>query len=47
MITIEPHIQGLIFDSDGTLVDTMPLHYQAWQEVTQAKGLDLPEEVIS
>ena len=23
---------GYIFDLDGTLVDTMPLHYYAWDE---------------
>jgi len=24
-------IQGIIFDCDGTLADTMPTHYRAWQ----------------
>jgi beta-phosphoglucomutase family hydrolase len=46
MITIEPHIQGLIFDCDGTLVDTMPLHYQAWQELTQTRGAQFPEDLF-
>src|SRR5262245_11359524 len=45
-ILIEPHIQGLIFDSDGTLVDTMPLHYRAWQELLQAKGAHFPEALF-
>jgi beta-phosphoglucomutase-like phosphatase (HAD superfamily) len=26
------HVKALIFDCDGTLADTMPLHYLAWQE---------------
>ena len=26
---------ALIFDMDGTLVDTMPLHYRAWQQVAE------------
>jgi len=30
-IEIPAHIQALIFDCDGTLVDSMPLHMQAWQ----------------
>ncbi|MSU24610.1 MAG: HAD family phosphatase [Opitutus sp.] len=30
---------GYIFDLDGTLVDTMPLHYRAWDEAMQAVGL--------
>ena len=46
MITIEPHIQGLIFDSDGTLIDTMPLHYLAWQETVQAVGSHFPEKLF-
>jgi beta-phosphoglucomutase family hydrolase len=46
MITIESHIQGLIFDSDGTLVDTMPLHYLAWQEIAQSKNADFPEQLF-
>ena len=46
MITIEPHIQGLIFDSDGTLIDTMPLHYLAWEETVQTRGAHFPEELF-
>jgi len=30
-LVIAEHIKGLIFDCDGTLVDSMPLHMQAWQ----------------
>jgi len=36
------HIKGLIFDCDGTLADTMPLHWRAWQMVTQRHGLHFP-----
>ena len=46
MITIEPHVQGLIFDSDGTLVDSMPLHYQTWREITQKEGTHFPEQLF-
>jgi beta-phosphoglucomutase family hydrolase len=28
-----------IFDLDGTLVDTMPLHYQAWDQAMRRAGL--------
>ena len=31
---------GYIFDLDGTLVDTMPLHYRAWRDSLRAFGLD-------
>jgi beta-phosphoglucomutase family hydrolase len=41
-----PHFEprGLIFDCDGTLADTMPLHWHAWQMVTQRHGLHFPED---
>jgi beta-phosphoglucomutase-like phosphatase (HAD superfamily) len=37
-------IQGLIFDCDGTLADTMPLHWRAWQIIAARYRLNLPEE---
>lgn len=39
---------GYIFDLDGTLVDTMPLHYQAWNEAMKKVGLngELDEELF-
>jgi len=33
---------GYIFDLDGTLVDTMPLHYRAWDEAMRQVGLTAP-----
>ena len=35
-------IKGLVFDCDGTLADTMPLHWQAWQMITQRHQLHFP-----
>jgi HAD superfamily hydrolase (TIGR01509 family) len=29
---LDEHIKALIFDCDGTLVDSMPLHMKAWEE---------------
>lgn len=31
--------EGYIFDCDGTLIDSMPVHYRAWLETLQAHGL--------
>jgi HAD superfamily hydrolase (TIGR01509 family) len=42
MNTFEP--KGLIFDCDGTLADTMPLHWRAWNTVTAKHKLLFPEE---
>jgi HAD superfamily hydrolase (TIGR01509 family) len=36
---VPDYIKGLIFDCDGTLVDSMPLHMKAWEHaITQAGG---------
>lgn len=37
-------IKGIIFDCDGTLADTMPLHWRAWQMITQRHNLHFPED---
>jgi len=39
---------GYIFDLDGTLVDTMPLHYRAWNRAMQRAGLkeELSEDLF-
>jgi beta-phosphoglucomutase-like phosphatase (HAD superfamily) len=45
-LTVGPHVvpeselQGLIFDLDGTLIDSMPLFYPAWPET--CKKFELP-----
>ena len=36
--------RGLIFDFDGTLADTMPLHWRAWQVVRQRHPFDFTED---
>jgi beta-phosphoglucomutase-like phosphatase (HAD superfamily) len=40
--SFQPH--GLIFDCDGTLADTMPLHWRAWQMITRRHDLHFPED---
>ena len=37
---------GYIFDCDGTLADTMPLHYRAWQRLLEENGGDFPEALF-
>jgi len=43
---IPADIRGLIFDCDGTLADTMPLHYQAWEAAMQHHGAEFPEALF-
>ena len=36
--------RGLIFDCDGTLVDSMPLHWRAWDTVCKRHGIEFSEK---
>ncbi|MEX0584912.1 MAG: HAD family phosphatase [Natronospirillum sp.] len=36
--------KGLVFDMDGTLADSMPVHYEAWQAASKQFGFDFPHE---
>jgi beta-phosphoglucomutase-like phosphatase (HAD superfamily) len=38
------HPQAIIFDCDGTLADSMPLHWRAWQVIARRHGFSLPED---
>jgi beta-phosphoglucomutase family hydrolase len=44
IIPIDSRAKAFIFDVDGTLADTMPLHYQAWCEVAQRRGFVFSEK---
>jgi beta-phosphoglucomutase-like phosphatase (HAD superfamily) len=39
-------IEAIIFDIDGTLVDSVDLHAKAWQEALQHFGHDIPFEQV-
>ena len=34
------NIRALIFDMDGVLADTPPLHYESWRRLAQDEGID-------
>ena len=40
----DPNCNGLIFDCDGTLADTMPLHFKAWRSVANKYGIKFNED---
>lgn len=44
MLTVPDHIRGLIFDFDGTLADTMPLHWRAWRYIMAKHRFHFTEE---
>ncbi|HEY2784603.1 MAG TPA: HAD family phosphatase [Fimbriiglobus sp.] len=35
---------ALIFDCDGTLADTMPIHFRAWTALLRPRGIPFPED---
>ena len=38
--------EGLIFDMDGTLIDTMPVHAQAWTMVGERFGYEFDCQIM-
>lgn len=46
LIPVAPGIEGLIFDCDGTLADTMPIHIAAWCDSFAARGVKCSEDFI-
>jgi beta-phosphoglucomutase family hydrolase len=43
---IGPDVRGLVFDCDGTIADTMPLHYEAWRAALGDFGVEFPEALF-
>ncbi len=46
MLEVSPKAAGLIFDCDGTLADTMPIHWQAWRNAFTLFCSDCPLEFL-
>lgn len=42
----EGAFKAYLFDCDGTIADSMPLHYVAWKNVLSEWGCDFSEEVF-
>ena len=45
-IVIPSNIKGLIFDCDGTIADTMPIHYQAYMNALGENGRFFTQEMF-
>src|SRR5687768_3200503 len=45
-IEIPPHVRWLVFDCDGTIADTMPLHYEAWVAALKEHSVEFPEALF-
>jgi HAD superfamily hydrolase (TIGR01509 family) len=42
----EKRYAGYIFDCDGTLADSMPVHYGAWADTVRRYGGQIPEDLF-
>lgn len=45
-IEIPSNIKGIIFDMDGTLVDSLPVHFAAWDVVMEKHNTTYPRELF-
>jgi beta-phosphoglucomutase family hydrolase len=45
-LSINPNAKGLIFDLDGTLADTMPIHFIAWKNAAAKYGIDFTPDLF-
>ncbi len=43
---IPKDVKGLIFDFDGTICDTMPVHYVAWRNAVAPFGIDFTPQLF-
>jgi HAD superfamily hydrolase (TIGR01509 family) len=46
LILPEGPFGAYLFDCDGTIADSMPLHYLAWREALVEQGCDFPERLF-
>jgi beta-phosphoglucomutase-like phosphatase (HAD superfamily) len=37
-------LKAILFDLDGTLANTDPLHFKIWQELLKEQGIDMDHE---
>ena len=45
-IVVDSGVQGLIFDLDGTIADTMPVHYKVYKDILEGYGIDFSPEMF-
>lgn len=46
-LTINPNAKALIFDLDGTLADTMPVHFLAYKNILAEYGIQFTPELFA
>jgi beta-phosphoglucomutase family hydrolase len=46
-LSIHPKAKALIFDLDGTIADTMPVHFLAYKNILQQYGIEFTPEIFA
>lgn len=46
-ITVHPKAKGLIFDMDGTLSDSLPVHLETWNKIGEKYGFEFDPQIIN
>lgn len=46
-LVIDPKARALIFDLDGTIADTMPVHFLAYKEILSDYGIEFTPELFA
>lgn len=46
-LVINPKAKALIFDLDGTIADTMPVHFMAYKSILREYGIDFTPEIFA
>lgn len=46
-LDVNPKAKALIFDLDGTLADTMPVHFMAYKHILKDYGIDFTPEIFA
>ena len=46
IIPVPTGVKGLIFDLDGTIIDSMPMHLKSYNYALEVWGIDYPKEVF-
>jgi len=45
-ITVHPEARGLIFDLDGTLSDSLPVHLKTWEMIGEKYGFSFDRQIL-
>ncbi|MBL8235235.1 MAG: HAD family phosphatase, partial [Bryobacterales bacterium] len=42
---MQKHYEAILFDFDGVLIDSEPIHFECWREVMRSVGVSLTRDI--